>query len=82
MVVIPTTKHPDHIMPFRKDENEKVHQYHKAKVLYKKLTLYSLDTCWLSEKPHTIDKVIGNILDYIPEPQNVIDEINNIFKKD
>jgi hypothetical protein len=82
LIVIPTAKHPDHIMPFRKDENGNVHQYHKAKTLYKKLTLDALDTCWLSENPHTIDKVIGDILDYIPEPQTVIDEINKIFPKD
>jgi len=82
LVVIPTAKHPDHIMPFRKDANGNVHQYHKAITLYKKLTLDALDTCWLSENPHTIDKVIGNILDYIPEPQTVIDAINKIFKED
>ena len=80
LIVIPTAKHPDHILPFRKDENGNVHQYYKTRALYKKLTIDSLDTCWLSEHPHNIDKVIGDILDYIPEPQTVIDEVNSIFQ--
>ncbi len=80
LVVIPTAKHPDHILPYRKDEDGFVHQYYKTKSIYKKLTLDTLDTCWLSETPDTIDKVIGDILDYIPDPKTVIDEVCKIME--
>ena len=79
LFVIPTAKHPDHILPFREDEHGFIHQYHKTKALYKKLTISDLNVCWLSEVTDTIDKVNGDILDYIPDPQTVIDEINKTF---
>ena len=79
LVVIPTAKHPDHILPFRIDENGIVSQYYKTETLYKKLTLDSLDTCWLSENPDTIDIIKGNILDYIPEPKDVIEFVKNLY---
>lgn len=80
LIVIPTAKHPDHILPFRVDENGNINQYYKIKALYKKLTIDSLDTCWLSEQPDTIDNVVGDILDYIPDTQTVINEVINILK--
>lgn len=79
IVTVPTAKHPDHILPYRMDENGYIHQYHKAKSLMKKLTLDDLDTCWLSEEPDTIDMVKGDIRDYIPEPQEVVNTVNEIF---
>ena len=82
LITIPTAKHPDHILPFRNAGNGVVHQYYKTRALYKKLTIDALDTCWLSEHPHNIDKVIGDILDYIPDPKTVIDEVINIFPLD
>jgi len=81
IVVIPTAKHPDHILPFRVNDEGHIEQYYKSKSLYKKLTIDDLDVCWLSENPDTIDKINGDILDYIPDTSTVIDEINKIFIK-
>jgi len=82
LITIPSAKHPDHILPYRKAENGVIHQYHKSMPMYKELTIDALDTCWLSETPDNIDVVKGDILDYIPEPIDIIDKINDIFNTD
>ena len=82
LVVIPTAKHPDHILPFRTDKNGVTSQYYKTIALYKKLTLDDLDTFWLSENPDNIDIVKGDILDYIPEPEDVVNTINKIMNRE
>lgn len=50
IVAIPTCKHPDHILPFRKGPDGIISSYHKAHALYKKLTLDDCDqrpTSWI-----------------------------------
>ena len=73
LVVIPTCKHPDHILPFRRGS-----QYYKTKALYKQLSLDDLDTIWLSEKPDTIDTLERDILEYIPDSKEVVEQIMDI----
>jgi hypothetical protein len=43
IVLIPTCKHPDHVLPYRIDEKGRISNYHKAFALYKKLTFDSCD---------------------------------------
>lgn len=70
LIVIPTCKHPDHIMPFRKGKQD-----YRAKVLYKELLYDDLDLLWLSEKPNTIDMLPKDIETYLQSPNDVIKEM-------
>ncbi len=74
IVLIPTCKHSDHILPWRQGS-----QYYKADALYKKLTLDSHDSRPTTVHGSTCESVIGNILDYLPNPVDVINCINNII---
>jgi ADP-heptose:LPS heptosyltransferase len=75
IIFIPTCKHPDYLIPFRDPNN----RGYKAKALYKKLTCSVIDTsptCHGESKvPSTIDVVEGDILDYLPDPEEVITAI-------
>jgi len=79
LVVIPSAKHPDHILPYRMNSEGYISQYYKTKAIYKKLTIDSIETRWTSENPGTIDTYVGNILDFIPKPKEVVSEIMRIF---
>lgn len=75
IVLIPTCKHPDHILPFRKGSTE-----YKTCSLYKKLTLDAI-----SQQPTEIhgaeaDYVVGDILDYLPNPKDVISSVKSIWE--
>lgn len=68
ILLIPSCKHPDHLLPYRNGG----HQDYRARALYKRLTL---DDC--NSQPTTVhgasgEFVKGNILDYIPEPEDVV----------
>jgi len=74
IVLIPTCKHPDFILPHRKGS-----KYHKAWALCKK-TLYddNLKGYLASDMvPWRVNKC-DNILDYLPEPEEVITLINSL----
>ena len=74
IVLIPTCKHPDYILPYRKGS-----KYHKAWALYKK-TLYDdkLKGFAASDISSMLINECGNILDYLPEPEEVITLINGL----
>lgn len=70
IILIPSCKHPDHILPFRNGGS----QSYRAKALYKKLTL---DAC--ISQPTAVhgasgESVAGDILDYLPDPGDVVSE--------
>jgi len=69
IVLIPTCKHPDHVLPYRNGS-----KHYKTLSLYKKLTLDGLED---SEK-QTLDYVRGDIEDYIPEVDDVIKKVVEI----
>jgi ADP-heptose:LPS heptosyltransferase len=75
IIMIPTCKHPDYLAPYR-DPNNK---WYKAKALYKKLTCSEIDTAptayGQSNRIATIDVVQGDILDYLPEPEDVVSAV-------
>ena len=74
--MIPTCKHPDHILPYRKNGDK----YHKAAAFYKKLTLDAFESAPTTMKTVTADKVDGDFYDYLPEVEDVINHIVNIFE--
>jgi len=75
IVVIATCKQPDHILPWRN-----LSQYYKTKALYKKLLIEDLETRHTEFNTNTVDQIPEgrSILDYIPEPEDVIREIKEI----
>lgn len=79
LIFIPTCKHPDYLVPYR-DVNNK---WYKTKALYKKLTCSVIDTSptchGQTYRPSTIDTVVGDILDYLPDPSEVV---NAVFECD
>lgn len=70
IILIPTCKHPDHVLPVRHGD-----RYYKATALYKKLTCDTLDTSptmWGADA--RMDGVLGSIYDYIPDPEDIVKE--------
>jgi hypothetical protein len=74
IVLIPTCKHPDHVLPYRNGTKS-----YKTVALYKKLTTDSIDSSPTQIEGQTIDYVIGDILDYLPDINEVVDQIKNIY---
>jgi ADP-heptose:LPS heptosyltransferase len=79
IVVMPTCKHPDHILPFRNSS-----QYYKTSAMYKKLLLDDLEIRHTEFTTDTIDKIpTGKTLyDYLPEPEEVIKEVFRIYEQE
>jgi len=76
IVVIPTCKQPDHILPFRNGS-----QYYKTKALYTDLLIDDLDLKHTTFNPETIDIVPKGktLYDYIPDVDTVVNEVFNIY---
>lgn len=75
IVLIPSCKHPDHVLPFRKTPEGFITNRYRTDALYKKLTLDDCDqrpSTWI-EGGATAEKINGKWEDYLPE----IDEIVN-----
>ncbi len=68
IVLIPTCKHPDLILPPRRGMNGA--RYGKAVAVYKKLTCGGYDPCDASGG--RLEDVDGNIEDYLPSPEKVV----------
>jgi len=66
IILIPTCKHPDHILPFRK--------LGTSVALFKKLTIDDVDQTPNSLKDTLADKWPGDPFEYLPDPQVVIQE--------
>ena len=76
IVLIPTCKHPDYILPTRKRS-----KYYKSVALYKKLTIDSYDSSPTSLTYHgEINKVEGDIETYLPDPNFVIKNVAIMMK--
>jgi len=79
IVVMPTCKHADHILPFRHGT-----QSYKTKAMQKKLLLDDLEVRHTEFRTDTIDKIpTGKTLyDYLPEPEDVIKEVLRIYDEE
>ena len=75
--MIPTCKHPDNVLPYRNGSKS-----YKSKSLYKKLTVDEIDSSPTQVHGQTLDWVNGDIIDYLPNTSLVIDEIDEIMKKE
>jgi ADP-heptose:LPS heptosyltransferase len=73
IVLIPTCKHPDHVLPIRKGKRD-----YKAISIYKKLFCEDIDSTPTQIHGQTIDQVAGSILDYLPEPKDILQAIKKI----
>lgn len=82
IVVIPTCKHPDHILPFRVCPDGRVSNYHKAVALYKKLTLDDCDqrpTTWV-EGGATAETKEGDWDTYLPSVDEVCKKVLESYR--
>lgn len=75
IILIPTCKHPDHVLAMRNGS-----RYHKAKALCKKLLVDSIESTPTQVHGQTIDNVVGDIMDYLPEPADVAAEAKRAFE--
>ena len=66
VILIPTCKHPDHLLPYRRGS-----QVYKSVVLYKKLMCYDYDSAPTHIGGSSADYVTGDWKDYLPEPKDV-----------
>lgn len=74
IVVVPTCKHPDHILPMRSGS-----RYHKARALYGDLLCRQIDSTPTQIHGQTIDKVPGgDITRFLPEPQAVVNAVGEM----
>jgi len=69
IILIASCKHPDHVLPYRHGSKQ-----YKAKALYKKLTVDALNNSPTNLNGETIDRVVGDIYDYIPAATDVVRE--------
>jgi hypothetical protein len=76
IILIPTCKHPDHLLPYRNGN-----KYYKSTALYKRLALDDMVTSVAEMEGSTADKMPGPWEDYLPEPTSVIKKINEIQSK-
>ena len=76
IVLIPTSKHPDHVLPWRNGT-----QAYKTKALYKKLLIEDLEVRHTEFYFNTINQIPDGktIEEYLPDPQEVIEEIFSIY---
>jgi hypothetical protein len=77
IVVVPTSKHPDHILPWRNGS-----QRYKTKAIFKKLLQDDLEVRYTEFYFDTIDKLPKDkkIDEYLPEPKEVVTEIFKIYE--
>lgn len=73
IILIPSCKHPDHILPWRNGN-----QYYKAMALYKKLTLRTEDTLPTLVTPTTAEFKDGDWENYLPEINKVVKRVLEI----
>jgi ADP-heptose:LPS heptosyltransferase len=76
IILIPTCKHPDHLLPFRKGN-----QSYKTVALYKKLMCYDYDSAPTHIGGSSADYVTGEWSDYLPEPEKVVNCVRKIFRR-
>lgn len=74
IILIPTCKHPDMVLPYRFGSKS-----YKTKSLYKKLTVDYIDSSPTMVHGQTLDYVNGDIMDYLPDPEVVVEETKKLF---
>jgi hypothetical protein len=75
IILIPTCKHPDHVLPYRNNGNV----YYKAKALYKKLACDEFNSQPTCIHGSSAEFIVSKWEDYLLEPEKVISEIKEIL---
>jgi hypothetical protein len=75
IILLATCKHPDNVLPYRNGADK----HYKAKAMYKKLTCDDWDSSPTRVYRQTADKIKGDILEYLPEPSEVVEEAVRMF---
>lgn len=70
IILIPSCKHPDHILHWRKGN-----QYYKAKALYKKLLIDEVISHPTQVYETSADFEVQNWSDYLPTPKEILENI-------
>lgn len=76
IILIPSCKHPDHVLPYR---NGSV--YYKTKALFKKLTVDAVDSTPTQIEGQTIDYVVGDIMEYLPDASTIVSTVRGCYGK-
>ena len=76
IVLLPSCKHPDHILPWRCGC-----QFYKTKILYNKLIIDEVESCPTQVYSTSVDVKINNWADYLVKPEKVVEEVNNIWQQ-
>ena len=78
IILLPTCKHPEHVLPFRQGS-----QWYKAKALYKKLVCDFIDSSPLQVDGQTVDEIVeGTIEDYLADASEVVRTAMEMFSND
>lgn len=76
IILIPTCKHPDHVLPYRNNGN----RHYKTMAIYKKLTCEMVDDRPTQLVTQTIDQIPGgDLMVYLPEIDDVITAVHKSF---
>jgi lipopolysaccharide biosynthesis glycosyltransferase len=75
IVLLPTCKHPDHVLPFRHGRQD-----YKTLALYDKLVCDSINSSPMQVDGQTIDYVPGKIEDYLMGTSKVVSKIAGVFQ--
>lgn len=82
IILIPSCKHPDHLLPWRKDPNTgDISQYYKATSLYKRLTLDDCESAPTCIHGSSAEFIKRSWDEYLPEPEEVIKEAIARYRK-
>jgi len=76
IILIPSCKHPDHLLPFRNGSQD-----YKTAALYKKLTIDDCNTQPTAglENIQSGEFVKGDIIDYLPDPADVVKQAKQFY---
>ena len=78
IILLPSCKHPDHILPWRQGSQD-----HKTKVLYKKLTLDDIPSAPTEMYTKLADEIVGEWDEYLPEIDEIVEAVvTSLYGKD
>ena len=74
IILIPSCKHPDHVLPWRNES-----QYYKAMALYKKLVIDEVESRPTQVYQTRADVDVEDWLQYLPETEEVVEEVRRLY---
>lgn len=77
IILIPTCKHPEHLLPYRHGSI-----WYKAAALYKKLLCDDFGFRPTSTEMRSVTRLVRPIQEYLPDPREVIETTYNMIARD